>query len=56
MAGTRTQANGPVSGVNATRVAQDSPVSVNQEVRQLQLPFLPRSARTRKQRRAGSTS
>ena len=32
MAGARTQPNGPVNGLTGTRVAQDTPVDVNQEV------------------------
>ena len=40
MAGARTQPNGPVNGLTGTRVVQDTPVEVNQEVRQMWIFFL----------------
>jgi hypothetical protein len=39
MAGLRAQANSQVNGLSSTRVAQDTPVPVNQEVCQMQPLF-----------------
>jgi hypothetical protein len=41
MAGARTQLNGPVNGLTGTRVVQDTPVDVNQEVWQMWIFFFP---------------